>query len=186
MERPDGTSGHPLVRGVAGRAPRIDPTAFLAPTAALLGAVSLAARASVWYHAVLRADFDAIDIGEETNVQDGAVLHADPGFPVTIGARVTIGHNATLHGCQVADDVLIGMGAVVLDGTRIGPGCLLAAGTIVPQNRHIPAHSVVAGPTATVIRTATREDLDTITTAARLYRGLTALHHPPAADVPGS
>ncbi|MGK5637130.1 gamma carbonic anhydrase family protein [Streptomyces sp. URMC 126] len=175
---------------MAGRLPRVDPTAFLAPTAALLGAVSLAARASVWYHAVLRGDFDTIDIGEESNVQDGAVLHADPGFPVRVGARVTIGHNATLHGCEVADDVLIGMGAVVLDGSRIGPGCLLAAGTVVPQNRQVPARSVVAGPTATVVRTATREDLDAIATAARLYLGLTGLHRqtaePPASGDGGS
>ncbi|GHF40505.1 gamma carbonic anhydrase family protein [Streptomyces morookaense] len=171
-------SGAPLVREVAGRAPGIPSTAFVAPTAVLAGNVTVGERAGIWYHAVLRADFDAVDVGEEANVQDGAVLHADPGYPVRIGARVTIGHNAVLHGCTVADDVLVGMGAIVLDGSRIGPGCLLAAGTVVPQGRHIPARSVVAGPTATVIRTATPADLDLITAAARSYLGLARLHQP--------
>ncbi|EKX66079.1 gamma carbonic anhydrase family protein [Streptomyces ipomoeae] len=128
----------------------------------------------------LRADLDTIDVGEESNVQDGAVLPADPGFPVRIGARVTIGHNATLHGCHVEGDVLIGMGAVVLDGARVGAGCVLAAGTVVPQTRRIPAGSVVAGPTATIVRSATREDLDAIATAARIYLGLTDLYRTPA------
>ncbi|MFF4711031.1 gamma carbonic anhydrase family protein [Streptomyces eurythermus] len=165
-----------LVRGLSGRAPRIDPTAFLAPTAALLGAVRVGPRASVWYNSVLRADWDGIDIGEESNVQDGAVLHADIGYPVWLGARVTVGHNATLHGCHVDDDVLIGMGAVVLNGSRIGSGSILAAGTVVPENRHVPAHSVVAGPSATLVRTATRADLDLVAVHAQANRSLTGLH----------
>ncbi|WP_308798047.1 gamma carbonic anhydrase family protein [Streptomyces sp. UH6] len=176
MERADRADGRPYVLEVAGRAPTLDPTAFVAPTAVLAGAVRLAAAVSVWHHAVLRADLDTVDVGEGSNIQDGAVLHADPGFPVRIGERVTIGHNATVHGCHVEDDVLVGMGAIVLDGARIGPWCILAAGTVVPQHRHIPARSVVAGPAATIVRSATDEDLDAITTAAQVYRGLADLH----------
>ncbi|MEU2855716.1 gamma carbonic anhydrase family protein [Streptomyces syringium] len=179
MGEPVRTQSAALVGEVAGRTPRIHPSAFVAPTSVLLGGVHLAARASVWYHTVVRADFDAVDIGEESNVQDGAVLHSDPGFPLRLGARVTVGHNATLHGCQVDDDVLIGMGAVVLDGSHIASGCIVAAGTVVPQNRRLPARSVVAGPRAAVIRTATPTDLDLIAVAARCNLGLARLHgHP--------
>ncbi|WKK23942.1 gamma carbonic anhydrase family protein [Streptomyces olivoreticuli] len=179
MQERSTARGEPFVRTLAGRTPQIDPAAFVAPTAALLGAVRIGPRASVWYHAVLRADCDSIDIGEESNIQDGAVLHPDPGFPVRLGARVTVGHNATLHGCHVEDDVLIGMGAVVLNGSRIGSGSILAAGTVVPENRHIPARSVVAGPAATLVRTSTRADLDLITAHTHAYRALTGLHRHP-------
>ncbi|MFF7731144.1 gamma carbonic anhydrase family protein [Streptomyces sp. NPDC008001] len=174
------TANHaPLVRELAGSAPEIHSTAFVAPAAVLIGAVRLGPRASVWYHAVLRADFDRIDIGEQANVQDGAVLHADPGFPVRLGARVTVGHNAVLHGCTVEDDVLIGMGAIVLNGSRIGSGCVLTAGTVIPENRHVPARSVAAGPTGVVVRTATRADLDLVAAAAQAYLGLADLHRCP-------
>ncbi|GGZ37975.1 gamma carbonic anhydrase family protein [Streptomyces poonensis] len=179
MEERSTARGKPLVRGLSGRAPRIDPTAFLAPTAVLLGTVRVGPRASVWYHSILRADWDSIDIGEESNVQDGAVLHADVGFPVWLGARVTVGHNATLHGCHVDDDVLIGMGAVVLNGSRIGSGSILAAGTVVPENRHVPARSVVAGSSATLVRTATRADLHLVSVHAQANLGLTGLHRLP-------
>lgn len=100
---------------------------------------------SVWYGAVLRADGDRIVVGEESNLQDGCVLHADPGLPVTIGRRVSVGHRAVLHGCTVADDVLVGMSATVLNGARIGPDCIIAAGTVVLEDAAIPAGSLVAG-----------------------------------------
>lgn len=176
MGEPVRTQSAALIREVAGHIPRIHPSAFVAPTSVVLGHVHLAARSSLWYHTVVRADFDTVDIGEESNVQDGAVLHSDPGYPLRLGARVTVGHNATLHGCQVDDDVLIGMGAVVLDGSHIASGCVVAAGTVVPQNRRLPARSVVAGPRATVIRTATPADLDLIAVAARSTLGLARLH----------
>ncbi|MEV4442047.1 gamma carbonic anhydrase family protein [Streptomyces sp. NPDC049577] len=168
---------------VLGRSPAADPSAFVAPTAVLVGSVRLAARASVWYHAVLRADGDDIVLGEESNVQDGAVLHADPGFPVRVGARVSIGHNATLHGCRLADDVLVGMGAVVLNGASVGPYSIVAAGTVVPQGRHVPPHSLVAGPHASVVREVTEEDKALIAAHSRNYLGLLRLYR--AAGGPG-
>lgn len=109
-----------LIADVAGRTPHLDPAAFTAPTSVVLGDVTLAAGASVWYHTVLRGDCESISVGEGSNVQDNSTVHADPGFPAVIGAGVTVGHNAVLHGCVVEDDVLIGMGATVLNGAHIG------------------------------------------------------------------
>ncbi|MEU7104785.1 gamma carbonic anhydrase family protein [Streptomyces stramineus] len=154
---------------------------FIAPTAVVLGPVALAARSSVWFHAVLRADGDAITVGAESNIQDGAVLHTDPGYPIRLGARVSVGHHATLHGCEVGDDVLIGMGATVLDGSRIGSRCVVAAGTVVQENRRIPPGSLVAGSEAPVVRPLDDQHLDLIKTATQWYLALPRLHSPPGA-----
>ena len=108
--------------------PQVHADAWVAPTVVLAGRVTIAERASVWYSSVLRADMDSITVGPGSNVQDGSVLHADPGFPLSIGSGVSVGHRAVLHGCTVGDDVLVGMGAVVLNGARIGAGSLIAAG----------------------------------------------------------
>ncbi len=168
-----------LTVAVLGRAPVVDPSAFVAPTAVLVGAVRLGVRAGVWYHAVLRADGDEISVGAESNVQDGAVVHADPGFPVRIGARVSVGHNATLHGCEIEDDVLVGMGAVVLNGARIGAHSIVAAGTVVPMDRRIPPGTLVAGPHAQVVRAVTDDDRALVEAHARNYLALTRLYRPP-------
>jgi carbonic anhydrase/acetyltransferase-like protein (isoleucine patch superfamily) len=173
-------TGEPRSRELNGRVRHIAPTAV-----ALLGAVRVGPRAGIWYQAVLRAGLDAIGIGEESNVQDGVVLHAHPGLPVRLGARVTVGHNATLHGCHhMEDDVLVGMGAALLDGGRAGSGSILAAGTAVPRNRRIPARPVVAGPTAAVVRTATRADLGLVTPHAQGYLGPVGPHRLPG-NTPG-
>ena len=111
--------------------PQLADDAWAAPSADLIGDVRLGARASVWFGAVIRADNTPIILGEETNFQDGAIGHSDPGAPLTIGARVTVGHQAILHGCTVADDCLIGMGAILLNGCRIGEGSIIAAGTSI-------------------------------------------------------
>lgn len=123
----------------------IDPTAFVSPYAYVHGTVSIGARSSVWPMVVIRGDKGAITIGERTNVQDGCVLHADPDAYLTIGNGVTIGHGAIVHGCVVADDVLIGMGAVILNHAQIGVGCLIAARALVTEGMIVPPNSVVMG-----------------------------------------
>jgi carbonic anhydrase/acetyltransferase-like protein (isoleucine patch superfamily) len=123
---------------------------WVAPDAALIGDVRLAEAVGIWFGAVLRADNDTIFIGAGSNVQDNCVLHADPGFPVTIGAYCTIGHNATVHGCTVGDNSLIGMGSTILNGARIGRNCLVAANALVSENTIVPDNSLVRGIPAKV------------------------------------
>ena len=147
-----------LIAPVCGHTPEVHQDAFVAPTAVVLGAVTLAAGAGVWYHAVLRGDCEAISIGENSNIQDNCTVHADPGFPVAVGRGVSVGHNAVLHGCTVEDDVLVGMGATVLNGARIGTGSLVAAGAVVPQGMIVPPNSLVAGVPARVRRELTEDD----------------------------
>lgn len=136
---------------VNGLTPQVDPSAFLAEGVFLAGDVHLGARSSVWFGCVLRSEVERITIGEETNVQDLTVVHTDPGSPVVIGDRVTVGHRAVLHGCTVEDDALIGMGAVVLNGAVIGRGAVVAAGAVVPQGMQVPEMSLVVGIPAKVL-----------------------------------
>jgi carbonic anhydrase/acetyltransferase-like protein (isoleucine patch superfamily) len=150
-------------------APEVHPEAFVAPTAVVVGAVTMEARSSIWYCAVARADEEAVVIGEGSNVQDGCALHADPGFPLVIGRGVTVGHRAVLHGARIEDDVLVGMGSVVMNGARIGTGSIVAAGAVVPPGAEVPPHSVVAGVPATVVRAATEEDARHIRANAESY-----------------
>ncbi len=130
----------------------IHSTAFIAPSAVVLGDVTLGPQASVWYQAVLRGDTAAITIGAASNVQDGSVIHVDAGVPATVGARVGIGHRAILHGCTIEDECLIGMGSIVLNGARIGRGSVVAAGAVVPEGLDVPAGSVVVGVPARITR----------------------------------
>lgn len=143
-------------------APRFGPDAFVAPGAAVVGDVRLGARSSVWYGSVLRADNERIEIGEDCNLQDGCVLHADPGEPVVIGDRVTVGHRAIVHAAIVESDVLIGMGAIVLNGVRVGSGSLVAAGAVVRVGTVIPPGSMAAGVPAVVRRPVTDDERATI------------------------
>lgn len=165
-----------LVVGVGGKEPRVDPAAFTAPTAVVLGEVTLEAGASVWYHTVLRADCGPIVLGADSNIQDNCTVHVDPGFPVTVGERVSVGHNAVLHGCTVEDDVLIGMGATVLNGAVIGAGSLVAAQALVPQGMVVPPGSLVAGVPAKVRRELTEEEREGIKVNALMYLGLAKDH----------
>lgn len=130
---------------------RIDPTAFVAPGAVVVGEVSLAARSSVWFNTVVRGDTAPVTVGEDSNVQDNSVVHEDEGFPVVIGARVTVGHRSIVHGCVIEDDCLIGMGSIVLTGARIGAGSLLGAGALVLEHQTIPPESLVLGSPAKVV-----------------------------------
>jgi carbonic anhydrase/acetyltransferase-like protein (isoleucine patch superfamily) len=130
---------------------------FVAPNAAVIGRVTLHARASVWFSCVLRGDTDPIEVGEGSNIQDGSVIHADPGFPTRIGRNVTVGHKAMLHGCTIGDGSLVGIGAVVLNGARIGRGCLIGAQALVTEGLEVPDGSLVLGSPARVRRTLTDE-----------------------------
>jgi len=156
-----------------GRAPELpaDGSAWIAPGAQLIGAVRLGPEISIWFNAVLRGDNDEIAIGAGSNVQDGAVLHVDPGFPVRIGAGVTIGHKALIHGCTIGDHSLIGMGAVVMNGARIGEESLVGAGALIPEGREIPPRSLVLGQPGKVIRTLDGDALAMLREAADHYRG---------------
>ncbi|MFF9147975.1 gamma carbonic anhydrase family protein [Streptomyces sp. NPDC055051] len=165
-----------LIQAVGGKEPAVDPTAFTAPTSVVLGDVTLGARAGIWYHAVLRADCGPITVGEDSNIQDNCTVHVDPGFPVSIGDRVTIGHNATVHGCVIEDDVLVGMGATVLNGARIGAGSLIAAQALVPQGMEVPPGSLVAGVPAKVRRELTEEEQAGIRLNAEMYLHLAKSH----------
>lgn len=130
----------------------IHSTAFIAPTATVLGDVTLGARASVWYGAVLRGDMAPITVGEATNIQDGTIVHVDAGVPASVGARVGVGHRAILHGCTVEDECLVGMGSILLNGVRVGSGSVIAAGAVVAEGLEIPPGSVVMGVPARVVR----------------------------------
>jgi carbonic anhydrase/acetyltransferase-like protein (isoleucine patch superfamily) len=130
----------------------VHPTAFIAPGAVVLGDVTLAARSSVWYGAVLRGDMAPISVGEATNLQDGTIVHVDEGKPARIGARVGVGHRAILHGCTVEDDCLIGMGSILLNDVHVGTGSVVAAGAVVPEGTRVPPGSLVVGVPARVAR----------------------------------
>jgi carbonic anhydrase/acetyltransferase-like protein (isoleucine patch superfamily) len=125
---------------------------WIAPGAVIIGKVVLKKNASVWFGAVLRGDNEIIEVGEDANVQDGAILHTDPGHPLTLGTGVTIGHRAMLHGCSVGENSLIGIGAVVLNGARIGRNCLVGAGALITEGKQIPDGSLVLGSPGRVVR----------------------------------
>src|SRR5215207_9425348 len=140
-------------------APDIAATAFVAPEATLVGKVRLKDRASVWFGAVIRGDNEWITLGEATNVQEGAVLHTDPGYPMELGDRVTVGHQAMLHGCTVGEGSLIGIQAVVLNGAVIGRHCLVGAGAVVTERKTFPDRSLILGSPAKVVRELSDEDV---------------------------
>ena len=135
----------------------VHPTAFVAPGAVVVGDVTLGARSGIWFNAVLRGDIDRIVVGEDTNVQDNSVVHTDEGSPALIGARVTVGHGAVIHGCTIEDDCLVGMGAIVLTGARIGAGSLVAAGALVRERQVVPPGSIVVGMPGKVAAPVTDE-----------------------------
>ena len=152
-----------------GHMPSIASDAYVAESATVLGRVTLGARASVWFNASVRGDNDDIVIGAGSNVQDGAVLHVDPGYPMAIGERVSIGHQAMLHGCSVGDGTLIGIQAIVLNGAVIGPDSLVGAGSLVTEGKRFPARSLILGSPAKVVRELTEKDLATLKSAADSY-----------------
>lgn len=142
---------------------------WVADSATVLGSVLLRHNASVWFGAVIRGDRESIVVGENSNVQDLAVLHTDPGFPMHIGSHVTIGHKAMLHGCTIGDHSLIGINAVILNGAKIGSHCLIGANTLIPEGKEIPDGSLVMGSPGKVVRTLTPEQTAHLTRLAENY-----------------
>lgn len=156
--------------------PTLADSAWLAPTATVIGSVTLGEETGIWYGAVVRGDVESITVGAGSNVQDNVTMHADPGFPLTVGANVSVGHNAVLHGCTVGDDSLVGMGAVILNGARLGARCLVAAGAVVLEGTEIPPRSLVAGVPAKVRRELTDDEIAQIEHNAEVYRALAGKH----------
>ncbi|MCF6092914.1 gamma carbonic anhydrase family protein [Microaerobacter geothermalis] len=152
-----------------GKQPKIDSSAYVAPGAQIIGEVTLEKESSVWFNAVLRGDNEPIIIGEGSNIQDGSVVHVDPGYPVKVGKHVTVGHNVTLHGCTIEDGALIGMGATILNGAVIGKGALIAAGALVPEGKVIEGGVLAAGVPAKVIRQLSSEQMERIKEGAHHY-----------------
>ncbi|KAF0824662.1 gamma carbonic anhydrase family protein [Cytobacillus firmus] len=143
-----------------GNYPETHSSTYIAPGAQLIGNIELKEDTSVWFNAVLRGDNEKITIGKGSNIQDGAIVHVDPGYPVHVGEYVTIGHNVVLHGCTVEDEALIGMGATVLNGAIIGKGALVAAGALVPEGKIIEPGVLVAGVPAKIIRKLTPDNIE--------------------------
>lgn len=144
--------------GFKGKTPRVHPTAFVAPTAVLIGDVTLHEHASVWFGTVLRADMDRIEIGARSNVQDNSTIHTDENEPTIVGEDVTIGHNALVHSSRIENNVLIGQASVLVGGCVIGTGSIVGAGAIVRENMTVPPHSLVVGVPGRVVREAKPED----------------------------
>jgi carbonic anhydrase/acetyltransferase-like protein (isoleucine patch superfamily) len=156
--------------------PDIHPAAYVAPGAVVLGDVTLGDRASVWYQCVLRADIERIIIGEGTNIQDGSVIHLASELGTTVGSYVTVGHKALLHACEVEDEVLVGMGAIVMDGARIGARSIVAAGSLVTKGMQVPTGSLVMGSPARVVRSLSLEEQGGIRHWAEKYIAVAAAH----------
>ena len=156
--------------------PQVAESAWVAPGAYVIGDVSLGDQSSVWYGAVLRGDTEPIRIGDRTNIQDGCILHADPGYPAIVGEGCVVGHNAVVHGCQVGDNCLIGMGATILNGSKIGDGSIVAAGAVVPEGREFPPHSLIVGIPAKRAGDVTDEQAADIKRGASEYVERAASH----------
>ncbi|WP_433876328.1 gamma carbonic anhydrase family protein [Sinomonas atrocyanea] len=159
-----------------GAAPDIHPSAFVAPTASIIGDAHLAEHSSAFYGVSVRGDSATISVGAGSNLQDNVVLHADAGFPCTVGAGVSVGHNAVVHGCTVEDNVLVGMGATIMNGAVIGSGSLVAAGAVVLEGTVVPPRSLVAGVPAKVRRELSDEEIESVRRNATHYVDLARAH----------
>ena len=149
--------------------PQISQSAWVAPGASVIGDVHLGEESSVWYGAVLRGDTEPIRIGARTNVQDGCVLHADPGYPAIVGEGCVVGHNAVVHGCEIGDNCLVGMGCTILNGAKIGDGSIVAAGAVVPEGREFPPRSLIVGIPAKRVGDVSDEQAEDIARGASEY-----------------
>lgn len=152
-----------------GMIPRVADTAWVADNAQVIGDVQLAPGSSVWFGATLRGDTEPITVGEGSNVQDGSVLHADVGYPLTLGRHVTVGHQVMLHGCTIGDESLIGIGAIVLNGAKIGRNCLVGAGALVTEGKEFPDGSMIIGSPAKALRQLTPEQIEGLRRSAQHY-----------------
>jgi carbonic anhydrase/acetyltransferase-like protein (isoleucine patch superfamily) len=159
-----------MIRAYRGVVPKIAASAYIDPSAQVIGDVLVGERSSIWPNVTVRGDVNSIRIGDETNIQDNCVLHCDADFfPLNIGNRVTVGHLAMLHGCTIEDDCLIGIGAIVLNGAKIGSGSVIAAGAVVPEGAEVPPRSMVMGVPAKVKRPLTEDERDRFRQNAKHY-----------------
>ena len=149
--------------------PILHKDSWVAGNAVLIGKVILEKNVNIWFNVVLRGDIEAIKIGEGSNVQDGSVFHTDPGCPLTLGKGVTVGHMVMLHGCEIDDDTLIGIGSTILNKTKIGKKCIIGANTLIPENKVIPDRSLVLGSPGKVIRQVTDKEVEEIKENAKHY-----------------
>ena len=149
--------------------PEINSDSWVAPNAIIIGKVKLEKNSSIWFNAVLRGDIEKIVIGENSNIQDGSVLHTDPGYPLTVGKGVTVGHMVMLHGCEISNDTLIGIGSTILNKAKIGKNCIIGANTLVTENKVIPDNSLVLGSPGKVIRKVTDDEIKAIRENAKHY-----------------
>jgi carbonic anhydrase/acetyltransferase-like protein (isoleucine patch superfamily) len=150
-------------------APQIDPTAYIHPQATVIGDVVIGARASVWPQAVLRGDTETLVIGEDTNIQDGTVIHSDAGCPLILGRGVTVGHQVMLHGCLIGDGTLVGIQSVILNRARIGKSCLIGAGSLVTEGKEFPDRVMLLGRPAKVVRELTEEEVARLAVNCKIY-----------------
>ncbi len=158
-----------MIYDFANNTPTLHKESWVASNAILIGKVTLKKDANVWFNVVLRGDIEPITIGEGSNVQDGSVFHTDPGCPLTIGKNVTVGHMVMLHGCEIADDTLIGIGSTILNKTKIGKNCIIGANTLIAENKVIPDRSLVLGSPGKIIRQVTDEEIKSIRENAEHY-----------------
>ncbi len=149
--------------------PEVHPDAWVAPNATLIGKVKLEKNSSIWFNAVLRGDIELISIGENSNIQDGSVLHTDPGYKLNVGKGVTVGHMVMLHGCQIDDSTLIGIGSIILNNAKIGKNCIIGANTLITENKVIPDNSLVVGSPGRVLRKVTDDEIKSIHENAKHY-----------------
>ena len=152
-----------------GRAPQMAASAWVADSAQVIGDVALGEDVSIWFGSVLRGDTANLQIGAGSNIQDGSVLHADPGQPLVVGERVTVGHQVMLHGCTIGDESLIGIGAVILNGAKIGRNCLVGAGALVTEGKEFPDGSMIIGSPAKAVRALSAEQIDGLRKSAQHY-----------------
>lgn len=158
-----------MILAFQGMYPQVARNVFVAPTATIIGDVRLLDGASIWFGAVLRADLATIAVGARSNLQDNVVVHADPGFPVNIGAGVTVGHSAVIHGCTVEEGSLIGMGCVLMNGSRVGNGAIVGAGSLLPEGKEVPQGMLALGRPAKVIRPVTEAERQKTAQSAEHY-----------------
>ena len=149
--------------------PEVHADAWVASNATLIGKVKLEKNSSIWFNAVLRGDIELITIGENSNIQDGSVLHTDPGYKLNVGKGVTVGHKVMLHGCQIADDTLIGIGSIILNNAKIGKNCIVGANSLITENKIIPDNSLVVGSPGKILRKVTEEEIKAIHENAKHY-----------------
>ena len=152
-----------------GKKPNLHQSCFTAPSADLIGSVNMSEGSSIWFNCVLRADNDEINIGENTNIQDGSILHVDTGFPINISSNVTVGHKVMLHGCTIGENTLVGMNAVILNGAKIGKNCVVGANSLVTENTVIPDGSMVMGAPAKVVKELSEKHIKMLDRAATHY-----------------